>query len=175
MRYSLLGGLGHVISPNIGTNNPSWGDGLSRLGKGTHIFAGVAIAIFNGLKRSIGIVVHGRTIMFKETRLYQGEYILKTSGNNSDVLKHDLLNEESMRSHVKWYIYIHTYIYICITYFTGQKKHHRINLEILISSPSIRLWLRHGIDHHGQRFWLLPGRMHTAAHICTIYYNMIIA
>jgi hypothetical protein len=84
--------------------------------------------------------------MFKETRLYQGEYILETSGNNSDVLKHDLLNEESMRSHVKWYIYMYNI-------FHWSKKHHRINLEILISSPSIRLWLRHGIgDHHGQRF-----------------------
>ena len=68
--------------------------------------------------------------MFKETRLYQGEYILETSGNNSDGLKHDLLNEESMRSHVKWYIYIYTYM--CITYFTGQKNTW-ISLEMLIS------------------------------------------
>ena len=61
----------------------------------------------------------------------RGKYILETSGNNGDVLKHYLLNEESMRSHVKCCIYI--YIYIKHKSIFHWSKKTWINLEMLIS------------------------------------------
>lgn len=71
-KNNLLGGLGHVFSKYWHNSFPTKAMVCHAWAKAP-IFAGVAIAIFTGLKRSIGIVVNTMNIYWKHKRI-TGKY-----------------------------------------------------------------------------------------------------